>query len=290
MFGFGTILYLFAAGAGAGLYVVQACVDPSDSLRAHGPRDVQLLVRKLVIIAPVLVCVGSLFLLLDLTRPERFLLVFRNPDTSLISLGACLIVLFAGLSAMENALWNSTGPVLSRLAFAVRAVAFLVAIGIVLYTGFFLMSMRAVPLWRSVFVVPLFAVSSLSSGIALLMLLYAASFRRSRMPLFMRRASRVDTVLLAVELALLAGFVGTQLAGTPAASEAGQRLLSGDVAWAFWIMLVGVGLLFPLAIVVLKGRAPAPAAFALKGLTVLVGCFFLRYCIMEAGVRVLSLQ
>lgn len=290
MFGFGTILYLFAAGAGAGLYVVQACIDPSNSLRTRGPRDAQLLVRKLIIVAPVLVCVGSMFLVLDLSRPDRFFLVFRNPDTSLISLGASLIVLFVALSAMENALWNSSGPVLSRLAYAVRAAAFLVAIGVILYTGFFLMDMRAVPLWHSPFIVMLFSTSSLSSGLALLMLLYAGSFRRSRMPLFMLRASQIDSVLLAVELVLLVGFVGMQFGGAPASIEAGSRLLVGDVAWAFWVMLVGVGLLFPLAIDLLKGKAPAPVTFALKSITVLVGCFFLRYCVMEAGVRVLSLQ
>lgn len=290
MFGFGTILYLFAAGAGAGLYVVQACVDPSNALRTRGPRDAQLLVRKLIIVAPVLVCVGSMFLVLDLSRPDRFFLVFRNPDTSLISLGACLIVLFVALSAMENALWNSSGLTLARVVLAVRAAAFLAAIGVILYTGFFLMSMRAVPLWHSAFIVLLFTASSLSSGLALLMLLYVASFRRSHMPLFMRRASQVDTALLVVELALLVGFVGVQFGGAPAAIEAGWRLLVGDVAWAFWIMLVGVGLLCPLVIDVVKGKTPAPAAFALKAITVLVGCFFLRYCIMEAGVRVLSLQ
>lgn len=290
MFGFGTILYLFAAGAGAGLYVVQACVDPRNDLRTHGPRDAQLLARKLIILAPVLVCVGSLFLVLDLTRPDRFFLVFRNPDTSLISFGACLIVLFVALSAVENGLWSSSGHAVARVSFAIRIGAFLAAVGIMLYTGFFLMSMRAVPFWSSVFVVLLFTASSLSSGLALLMLLYSVSFRRSHMPPFMRRASLADTVLLATELVLLVVFAAVQLRGAPASAEACWRLLTGDVAWAFWIMLVGVGLVVPLAIDIAKGRDPLPVAFALKSVTVLVGCFFLRYCIMEAGVRVLSLQ
>lgn len=290
MFGFGTIVYLFAAGAGAGLYIVQFFVDPLSALRKNGPRDMQLLARKLVIVAPVLVCVGSLFLVLDLTRPDRFLLVFRNPDSSLISFGACLIVLFVSLAIVENGLWYSPSVASARLAIVVRAGAFLAAIGVVAYTGLFLMGMKGVPFWRSAFVVLLFAASAVSSGLALLMLLFTASFKRSKMPRFIRRLSASDTLLLVLELALLAVYLGVQAQDSPAALEATRRLVSGDLAWSFWVMLVGVGLLCPLALDVLAGKSESPAVCALKSLTVLTGCFFLRFCIMEAGVRALSLQ
>lgn len=289
MFGFGTIWYLFAAGAGAGLYVVQFCIDPFCRLRRGGPRDMQLLARKLVLLAPVLVCVGSMFLVLDLTRPDRFMLVFRNPD-SLISLGACLIVLFVALTSAENGLWNSSGAKLARLAVAVRIGAFAVAVGVVLYTGLFLMGMRGVPFWRSAFIAILFAASSLSSGMALFMLLFVASFKRSRMPRFMRRLSKADSIVLALEVVLIAAFLVAQWNGASAAAEACWRLVAGDLAWSFWVMLVGAGLFCPLMIDVLAGRDESPALLASKSLAVLVGCFFLRYCIMEAGVRALTLQ
>lgn len=290
MFGFGTILYLFAAGAGAGLYVVKTCFDPRCELKGRGPRDMQILERKVLLLAPVLVCVGSLFLVLDLTRPERFLLVFRSPDTSLISLGACLLVAFVVLLVLENALWSMSGSLVARVSAVVRICASIIAVAVILYTGFFLMGMKAIPFWRSPFVVALFTASSLSSGIALFLVLFAAAARRSKAPRFVRRASLTDAGLAVVELGLLASFLAVQSGGNPASFEACQRLLTGDLAWAFWVMLVGVGLLCPLAIDLVTKGAEAPRACAAKGLAVLVGCFFLRYCIMEAGVRVLSLQ
>lgn len=290
MFGFGATVYLFAAGMGAGLYLVQVCIDPWSSLRRHGPRDMQLLARKVILLAPVLVCVGSLFLLLDLTRPERFALVFRNPDTSLISLGACMIVTFTLLLAFENILWNSLSPLSGKLAGIVRLVAALVAAGIVLYTGFFLMGMKGVPFWKSPLIVLLFTVSALSSGIGLYLLLLATSFRRARIPRYVRAASHIDSGLIVGELLLLALLMIMQSGDVPASQEACARLVSGDLAWAFWIMLVGIGLVVPLILDGVNRSRKTTIIYAAKGIAVLVGGFFLRYCIMEAGVRALALQ
>lgn len=290
MFGFGATVYLFAAGMGAGLYLIQTCIDPGSELRRRGPRDMQLLARKVIMLAPVLVCVGSLFLLLDLTRPERFTFVFRNPDTSLISLGACMIVVFTLLLAFENILWNSSSLLSGRFTGIVRVVAALVALGIVLYTGFFLMGMKGVPFWRSLFIVFLFSVSAFSSGIGLYLLLLAASFRRARMPQRIRLASHVDSVLILGELLLLVLLMVVQSGGVPAAQEACARLVSGDLAWAFWIMLIGIGLVGPLVLDVVNRGGKTTVMYAAKGFAVIVGGFFLRYCIMEAGVRVLALQ
>lgn len=291
MFGFGVVLYLFLAGMGAGLYIASCFLERSFAGIVRPCRDEQLLHQKTLLIALILLCVGGLFLVLDLTVPEKMLLVFKRPFGSVISFGAWLITLLIIFLALRNIFWRLFAlPHTTKLLIVrvVKTTTFLLACGVILYTGVFLTQLRAVSFWETLLITVLFSLSALSSGFALFCVLAVSSLRRPYPAPLVQRISQTDTVFVLLEVVFLALTLGMSFFGDPAAHASALRLLTGDLAWAFWVLLVGVGLIVPLAIDAFT-HADQPFLLLVKGLSVCTGCFFLRYCIMEAGVRSFSL-
>lgn len=289
MFGIGVVLYLFLAGMGAGLYLAASFVGASARNQLRAPRELLLIHQKALIIALVLVCAGALFLVLDLSAPQKMLLVFRRPFGSIISLGAWLITLFAGLLALNNIFYRLFFTLDSPLMRVLKTLTDLLGLGVILYTGFFVMGQKAISFWESFIVVILFAASALSSGLAVFAIISQLSSRRAEPAPSTMTASIIDTGLIAVEVIVLVVLLVAQAQGDEAAWESVRRLVSGDLAWAFWVMLVGVGLATPLVIDLFGNLRRMPFLLIVKGFAVCTGCFFLRYCIMEAGVRSFSL-
>lgn len=283
MFGSGVVLYLFLAGLGAGLYLDAYVLGLVFNSGPRCPRDLNLLNQKVQVV--VLVCVGvaGLFLLSDLGRPERFVLVFKKLGTSILSLGALLLVAFMAAVAVHAPV-RPTGRPLMRSASAVLGVLIAVlAVGIIVYTGCFLMQLRAVPFWSSPLVVALFSVSAISSGLAMYVLLATVSLRRRQLPSTARIALLADRCCLAIELVLLIVFIAMMVGGMDAAAQSCQRLLMGDLSWAFWATVI-LGLVVPLFAGFARVRT-AHFVLMIECLCVLLGCLALRYCIIEAGVR-----
>ena len=98
-------------------------------------------------------------------------------------------------------------------------------------------------------------------------------------PLF-ARLSRIDGALLALEAVVLTAFM-VAAAGDVLSSAAAQRLLTGDMAPAFWGALAAVGIAAPFALEAAL-RRPDARACACIGVLVLIGGFFLRYCLCTA--------
>lgn len=289
MFGVGVVLYLFLAGMGAGLYLSASFVGASARSQLRAPRELLLIHQKALIISLVLVCVGALFLVLDLAVPQKMLLVFRRPFGSIISLGAWLIVLFTGLLALNNIFYRLFFTLHSPFMKVLKVLTDFLALGVILYTGFFVMGQKAVSFWESFIVVILFSASALSSGLAVFTIISQLSSRRAQPAPSTMTASIIDTGLIVIEVIALVVLLLVQVQGDDAAQESVCRLVSGDLAWTFWIMLVGIGLVTPLAIDLFSNTRQKPFLLIVKGFAVCAGCFFLRYAIMEAGVRSFSL-
>ncbi len=287
MFGLGVVLYLFLAGLGAGLYLAAYVLGEAFNSKARCPRDMSLLNQKIQVV--VLACMGvaALFLLTDLGRPERFMLVFKKLGTSVLSLGALLIVLFSATVAVHAPVRQSNRTLARSGSRAFGALIAVLAAGVIVYTGCFLMQLRAIPFWSSPLVVALFSVSAISSGLAMYALLGAMSLRRRELPRPVRVALLADRWFLLAELVLLAVFMALMLNDSEASAASCWRLLTGDPCWAFWFLVV-VGLELPF----LAGFAQTHTmslVLVLECLCVLLGCLALRYCVIEAGVRVFAI-
>ena len=93
----------------------------------------------------------------------------------------------------------------------------------------------------------------------------------------------IETMVLFVELLMVATYVLTMENSLPDARYAVRRLLTGDLSMWFWIGVVVLGLIVPLLLELLG----VPVATVLASVFVLIGGFSLRYSFLYAGARAL---
>lgn len=195
-FGIQIIFYLFLAGIAAG-----AAFFASLSLTSR--KEVPFRgARHSLVLAIACALTGSVFLILDLTRPADFFLILTSANAgSAISWGARILVLFT-LSAIFVwtivRSWNQSeiergfvgtdliGLWLLRIA----------ALGLAIYPAFVLLQGDAFSLWQNPFLVPLLATSALHSGLSAHLLISRSSDCESRF-------RTVEFVLGIAQIALL---------------------------------------------------------------------------------------
>ncbi len=147
-----------------------------------------------------------------------------------------------------------------------------------LYTGVLLSTIEARPLWDSALLAPLFLLSGMASGGALLCLLITSAEHR--------RLAPVSMTLCGIESALIAGYLVVLYRGTEASRSAAELLVSGAFAVPFWGMVVVLGLLIPLGIEIAE-RTETISERAAKTAPVLKlgGAAALRFVVLFAGLQ-----
>jgi len=280
-------VYLFLGGVTAGLMVLSVLLGRRVN---NGERSKWS--RWLAFAAPILISVGMLALWLDLEsklKAYRFYLAFRW--TSPMSWGAWILLAIypATILLGLGQLTEKEASRLGKLAVASRQLAQQhfralgwtnVVLGVALgsYTGILLSTLAARAAWNVQVLGPLFLLSGLSTGAALMMLF----------PMNKREHSllrRWDLVLIGGELALLLLFILGLAFGHPRARAAAQLLLGGHLTALFWSLVVIAGLLVPLAVEIMENRRHLrPTIFAPALL--LVGGLSLRWILLVAGQTV----
>ena len=278
MFGPLIVIYLFLAGAGCGTFVAAVYLSQRARSSAALRRSLGRVALPSLVISCGMVAVGAACLMLDLGRPELALDVLANPAGSVLSVGAWALVAFmaavaALLACNLRVLGLGRGAVL-----AVQALGCASALVVMVYSGLFLSTIWTLPRLASPLVPVLFTCSSLSCGAAV-MLVLPLLCDADPQPLF-ARLSRIDGALLALEAVVLTAFM-VAAAGDVLSSAAAQRLLTGDMAPAFWGALAAAGIAAPFALEAAL-RRPDARACACIGVLVLIGGFFLRYCLCTA--------
>lgn len=240
----------------------------------------------------------------DLGRIDRVLALFLAPQPTVMSVGAfalaALIVAAAPLAAVRFFYL----PGMGRAAVtALEALAVVLGVVVMVYTGLLLQSLQGLGLWRSPWLPVLFTLSSASSGIALLLACCAWAGEDAALRRMLRALVRVDGVLIAAEAVAATLFAGLSAASAhPGAAAAAAALLEGPQATAWWLGFALCGLALPLAAelacLLSEGRRDtAPRAFApatlpaLAAVLVLAGALCLRWAVTDAAVpRELALQ
>jgi formate-dependent nitrite reductase membrane component NrfD len=278
-------VYLFLGGWVAGSMVLSGWL-----LRrgADGPRPG--VVRVLPWVGLALISLGMLALFLDLEHKLyvwRMYLTFQ--PTSPMSWGGWILIAvypvlaltaLAGMPATPAGIWAPLGALahsldkpLARRVLAVANIA--TGIGLGVYTGILLSSLGARPLWASAVLGPLFLVSGLSTGAAFAHVIARDAAEQAQLLGF-------DNAFLATELALIVLFlIGLSTAGA-AQAQAAALLLGGPYTAAFWVLVVGIGILLPLTIqsLVAAGRV---GHTLLAPVLVMGGGLALRFVIVAAG-------
>lgn len=288
MFSESIIWYLFLGGGGAGAVTVLALCDLLYASWSKRPEREQLswtrelspgfFTRGYMLGGGALV-LGALCLLLDLAHPERFLYVLIYPTLSVLTFGsyvlsatvACAFAL-GGIALFGT---SRTPVVLIR---ALEVCAVVLGASTMAYTGVLLSEIAFVPLWGNPLLPVLFTCSSLSVGTACA--LASGWPSADATPHLMSALSRADSALIAAEIVVLGAYLAfaTFAQGQGASVEV---FVTGQDAGAFWIGFVGLGLVLPLALDIAYGIGARPSLLAVAVPFVLVGGFFLRYCIVN---------
>lgn len=161
----------------------------------------------------------------------------------------------------------------NRIIIAWPMAIYAVILGI--YTGILLSAFNARPLWNTSILGPLFLVSGMSAGAAVILLLSKDHKERKIM-------GRIDILLILIELFFIIHLFMGFKAGSEASINAANLFLGGSFTAPFFAFVVLLGLIFPaiLEIFELKGyKVPVIVPAAL----ILIGGLIFRFLIVEAG-------
>jgi len=270
----------------------------------------------------MLLNVGMLALLLDLAHKLYVWAVYLTFEPlSPMSWGSWVLLIVYGvllvsalirlpdawpwLAQRVPVLQNASDWLLARSKL-IKALAWTnIVLGVLLgiYTGVLLNTMVARPLWNTSILAPLFLVSGLSAGAAAVHLA-ARVFPGRPAPKSLiggalaamvqhlgpepPRAQAADSVVradigfLAVELLLIGLMVIALLSSTASHAAAASVILGGPYTAIFWIGVVTLGIVVPLALQALELTHRIPHT-VVPAVLVLAGGFALRWVLVNAG-------
>jgi formate-dependent nitrite reductase membrane component NrfD len=213
-----------------------------------------------------------------LGRPERFWRIVRRPHASWISRGIWCIAVFVASGA---------GYLLLDLPGAARALllglSLAGALGVLLYEGFVYAASLAIPFWRTPLLPLLYVAYGLRGGAALL--LVAGALGGAAFDLEAMEAVKLWVVVsTGVLVALL--LVSARSRGG-AAERSMRRLVFGPIAPAFYGGTVLLGIAVPIGLGLAHAFGTGGlAVLAAIGVASLAGDFYVKYCVVKAGVYV----
>ncbi len=305
--GLPVVWYLFLAGVGAGALTASASVLLRGGGGGFAGSHVEI-ARYGAFLAPLPVMLGSFLLIFELVSFEaghwfRWLNIYKVINLSPMSIGTWLLTLFIGVSVVYAYTFLSNAPFLGARRIPLRRalawVAVPLGIATAVYTGVLLGAMPARPFWNSPILALLFMLSSISTGVALILLMRAVLHRApaGEAALSYEESSYIltatDVLLIGFELMVIFLFIMYAHLTIGSVKEAVSVILpGGDLAPLFWFGVVLVGLLIPALIELYyvvpkllyhRGFAsPRIVDIAVSG-AVLLGGFLLRYVVVVAG-------
>jgi formate-dependent nitrite reductase membrane component NrfD len=320
-------VYLFIAGVSAGAFVISAMAY------FLGETKYENITKIGAYIAPFPVLLGTLCLIYDLERPWLFwkLLLTFQPN-SVMSLGAWLLLFFSLISFLHFYLWLperydlikwvqnfparyerikilralKSSRTLARLSHKnltrnrglVAGWGIPISIGVGIYTGVLLGALNARPFWNNPMLPMLFLLSALKTGAASICFIGCfikgfggMSQEEIKTNKFIIHA--IDFTLMVFSVIAVFLFVLGLYVSPRSSVEAAHLIMGGDFTFLFWVIAVGVGILFPMALEAyeliphfirrVQFREHNPWISGITSVSVLLGGFVLRYVVVYAG-------
>jgi Ni/Fe-hydrogenase subunit HybB-like protein len=271
--------YFYLTGLSAGSFII--------STMAYGFGMVRFKpVGKIgVVMATLLLLVAPIILLIDLEQPLRFWhLIFYLRITSPITWGTFLLSLYP-LNCMVYGYFMFKGDLKRTKIFGLIGIP--LALMVHGYTGFILALGKARVLWNTAIMPPIFLVSAMVSGLALMILVVVVKdfvLQRKKEPdrpliyalgKFMVASILLDLILIGIDLAVL-------LTSTTEAYMAAHMLLAGEFSFLFLGVEIVLGAVLPLILLLFPFTKRWIPAYVLASVLVMVGIFAMR-CIMVIG-------
>jgi formate-dependent nitrite reductase membrane component NrfD len=207
-----------------------------------------------------------------LSKPMRFWRMLLKPKTSWISRGFILIWLFIGCAVIQLALSFWLPGNAAETVF--KVLAGIMAFGVAIYSGFVVGYVGAIKLWNSAIIPILFVIAGLTGGLAILLLT--------------NRSAATANMMLVVVIAyavFMAIYLWVATYASDVAKDSVMRILRGSIALVFWIGVVLLGMIIPIALLLTNFFAGASAALMIiAAICAIIGGVALRYIILKGGM------
>jgi len=279
-------LYLFLGGLGAGLLFFAAIITILGK-----EKDYPTTVKYASIIPPIALSLGLLALVYDLTHPLYTWQLYTTIRLeSPMSWGAWVLLATTPISflwvfsyyselfpkwKLKFDFLNNFEEFLKKnrknMAYALIPLSIILGI----YTGILLSAFNARPLWNNAILGPLFLTSGLSTGAATILLLSKNAKERH---LF----SKIDLLLIVIELGLIIHMIMSMAAGSEVQLEAMQLLVGGEFTLMFFGFVVILGLIVP-AVLEFAEIIGYKVPVVVPAVLILIGGLVLRFVMVEAG-------
>ena len=305
---------LFAAGLSAGAFIISA------TAYFLGRERYEAITKIGAYIAPFPVIIGILALICDLERPHLFWKLFLTfQPNSVMSLGAWLLLFFSIFSFAHLYLWlperfdylniipaiqsnkflnRFKGDNLTKVRGLVAGFGIPVSIGVGIYTGVLLGALTARPFWNNPMLPMLFLISAMMTGSAAICFVgcFVKGFRgmsREQISTNKFMIHSIDFTLMIFSIISVFLFILGLYVSTRSSAEAVHLIMGGEFTLLFWTVVVGVGILLPLALEVyeliphyiwqVELREHNPWISGIITVSVLIGGFTMRYVVIYAG-------
>jgi len=279
-------LYLFVGGVAAGILFFASLY-----YILGREKDYPAAIKWAPFLAPVLLIIGLIALFMDLNHKAFFWQLYLTLRIeSPMSWGAWTLMVITPVSMIWCATWikelkpewnwkyqwlEEAEQFFIKHRMIIAWIMLISAVVLGVYTGILLSAFNARPLWNTSILGPLFFASSLSTGAAVIMLMSKHHFERNVF-------SRIDLIMIAIELFLIIHMFMGFLASTKVQIDAANMFLGGPYTEVFWIFVVIIGLLVPAILEILE-LLGYKIPIIITSTLVLTGGIFLRFIIVYAG-------
>ena len=278
--------YFYLTGLSAGSFII--------STMAYGFGMVKFkpLGKIGVVMATCLLMIAPVILLIDLEQPLRFWhLIFYLRITSPITWGTFLLSLYP-MNCMVYGYFMFKGDMKKTKIFGLIGIP--LALLVHGYTGFILALGKARVLWNTAIMPPIFLVSAMVSGLALMILVVIVKdfiLQRGKEPnrdliyalgKFLVASIALDLILIGMDLSVL-------LTSTTEAYRVALMLLNGPFSFLFLGVELMAGAVIPLLLFLSPFTKRWIPAYAVASVLVMIGIFAMR-CIMVIGGLTLPLS
>jgi formate-dependent nitrite reductase membrane component NrfD len=216
--------------------------------------------------------------LIYLGKPLRFWRIITHPQTSWLARGFIFVMLFVGFGAIQLLLSFWLSGSVAEVVF--KVLGGITAFAVAVYTGIILKNVKGVPFWNSALLPLLFVLCGILGGfgLAVIIALNGGDVNLSAAETGSRWLLIANALLIAVYLwqASMKESIGKQSV---------LEQLHGHSAPIFWIGIVLLGIVIPLAIALagLIAGEISPALLIAGVVCEIIGGLALRYCILKAG-------
>lgn len=279
-------VYLFLGGLAAGVLFFSALYTILGK-----EKELPTAVKWSTFVAPVALGVGLLALIFDLSNPFNSWRLYTTIRLeSPMSWGAWTLMVLTPLSMVWAAIhikevfprWDWKFKIIDTFLdwfenniYYIAWLVIILAVILGIYTGILLSAFNARPLWNNAILGPLFLTSGLSTGAATIMLMSKNHAERNFF-------SKVDILLVAIELFFIIHLFMGFLAGPEVQQEAAELFFGGEYTVPFWVFVVFLGLVLPatLEVLELKGfKIPT----AVPAILIIIGGLVFRFIMVDAG-------